>query len=121
MHVGGDGVLDRLFWATGTMQYHPRPCLEMFQAFEFPEDLLGNYGLFGRISQLTPEGRAKVLGLNVAKYRGWDVTELARNIEGDEFSGDSGHAAPYSTTTVADKLVAGHGAAAGEAAAIPAA
>jgi len=121
MHVGGDAVLDRLFWATGTMQYHPRPCLEMFQAFEFPEDLLGNYGLFGRISQITPEGRAKVLGLNVARYRGWDVKELAGSIEGDEFSADGGHAAPYSTTTVADKLVSSNGAAPSEVAATPAA
>jgi uncharacterized protein len=114
-------VLDRLFWATGTMQYPPRPCLELFETFEFPEDLLGNYGLFGRISQITPEGRAKILGLNVAKYRGWDVKELAKSIEGDEFSADGGHAAPYSTTTVADKLVSANGVPASETAAIPAA
>lgn len=106
MHVGGDAVLDRMFWATGTMQYHPRPCLEMFEQFEFPEDLLGNYGLFGKISQITAEGRAKILGRNVAAYRGWDIDELAAKIKGDEFAGDNGEAAPYSTTTVADKVVA---------------
>jgi hypothetical protein len=104
MHVGGDPVLDRMFWATGTMQYHPRPCLEALDGFEFPEDLLGNYGLFGRISQLTAEGRAKLLGRNVAAYRGWDVEALRRGIAGDEF--DVGEqATPYSTTTVADQVV----------------
>jgi predicted TIM-barrel fold metal-dependent hydrolase len=109
MHVGGDPVLDRLFWATGTMQYHPRPCLEMFEEFTFPEDLLGNYGLFGKISQITPEGRAKILGLNVANYRGWDVKELAKNIEGDEFDSDDHDVTPYSTTSVADQLVSSNG------------
>ncbi len=121
MHVGGDPVLDRLFWATGTMQYHPRPCLEAFENFEFPEDLLGNYGLFGRISQITAEGRAKILGLNVAAYRGWDVDELKRNIEGDEFAVDHGEAAPYSATTVGDKVVSVNGRGAGAPAAVPAA
>jgi hypothetical protein len=105
------------------MQYHPRPCLEMFSEFEFPEDLLRNYGLFGKISQITAEGRAKILGANVAAYRGWDLGELARNIAGDEFASDGGEAAPYSTTSVADKLVSsnGHQAASGVPAPVPAA
>ena len=119
MHVGGDPVLDRLFWATGTMQYHPRPCLEMFAEFEFPEDLLGNYGLFGKISQITAEGRAKILGGNVAAYRGWDTAELKRNIEGDEFSGGSHGMVAYSTTSVADKLLSSKGHQAGQKASLP--
>jgi predicted TIM-barrel fold metal-dependent hydrolase len=121
MHVGGDPVLDRMFWATGTMQYHPRPCIEAFENFEFPEDLIDDYGLFGRISQITAEGRAKILGLNAAAYRGWDVDELKRNIEGDEFAPDAGGAAPYSATSVADKVVSANGRSAGAPAAIPAA
>jgi predicted TIM-barrel fold metal-dependent hydrolase len=121
MHVGGDAVLDRLFWATGTMQYHPRPCLEAFENFEFPEDLIGNYGLFGKISQITAEGRAKILGLNVAAYRGWDIDELRRNIEGDEFAGAGGKAAPYSATSVGDKVVAANGGGPDIPAAVPAA
>jgi hypothetical protein len=105
------------------MQYHPRPCLEMFEDFTFPEDLLGNYGLFGKISQITPEGRAKILGLNVAAYRGWNVDELAQKIEGDEFSSGDHEMTAYSTTSVADSLVSGNGGApsAGVPAAIPAA
>jgi hypothetical protein len=104
------------------MQYHPRPCLEMFEEFTFPEDLLGNYGLFGKISQITAEGRAKILGTNVAAYRGWDIDELTRNIEGDEFSSGDHDMTAYSTTTVGDKLASSNGHQAAEApAAIPAA
>jgi predicted TIM-barrel fold metal-dependent hydrolase len=109
MHVGGDPVLDRMFWATGTMQYHPRPCLEAFENFEFPEEIIDDYGLFGRISQITAEGRAKILGKNVAAYRGWDIEQLKQNITGDEFSGHNGATAPYSTTSVSDKVVASNG------------
>jgi len=112
MHVGGDPVLDRMFWATGTMQYHPRPCLEAFENFEFPEEIIDDYGLFGRISQITAEGRAKILGKNVAAYRGWDIEALKQGISGDEFSGHDVPVAPYSTTTVADKVVSSNGAAA---------
>ena len=112
MHVGGDPVLDRMFWATGTMQYHPRPCLEAFENFEFPEEIIDDYGQFGRISQITAEGRAKILGKNVAAYRGWDIEALKQGISGDEFSGHDVPVAPYSTTTVADKVVSSNGAAA---------
>jgi predicted TIM-barrel fold metal-dependent hydrolase len=109
MHVGGDPVLDRMFWATGTMQYHPRPCLEAFENFEFPEEIIDDYGLFGRISQITAEGRAKILGKNVAAYRGWDIEQLKQNIAGDEFSGHDGAVTPYSTTSVSDKVVSSNG------------
>jgi hypothetical protein len=108
-----------MFWATGTMQYHPRPCLQMFEEFTFPEDLLSNYGLFGKISQITAEGRAKILGKNVAAYRGWDIGELAAKIEGDEFASSDHEMTAYSTTTVADKLVSSNGNQAGAEAPAP--
>lgn len=109
MHVGGEPVLDRLFWGTGTMQYHPRPCLELFADFEFPEDLRRDYGLFGELPQLTEEHRAKMLGLNFAELHGFDVDELRKGFEGDEFDRDPSQPepAPYSTTSVADKVVEG--------------
>ena len=43
------------------------------------------------------------------------------NIEGDEFAPDAGGAAPYSATSVADKVVSANGRSAGAPAAIPAA
>lgn len=68
-----------------------------------------DYGLFGRISQITAEGRAKILGENVAAYRGWDIEQLKQNIAGDEFSGHDGAVTPYSTTSVSDRVVSSNG------------
>lgn len=104
-HVGGKDMLKRMFWASGTMQYHPQPCLEAFENFEFPEDILQDYGLLGPISQMTSADRAGILGKNIAAYRGWDIDKLKKDIESDEFSNQDKLAAPYSTTTVADQVL----------------
>ena len=74
MHVGGPAVLDRLFWGTGTMQYHPRPCLEAFLAFEFPQDLLDDAGLFAPIPQITHEKKRGMLAGNYARVHNIDLT-----------------------------------------------
>jgi predicted TIM-barrel fold metal-dependent hydrolase len=106
MHVAGNSVLDRLYWATGTMQYHPHPCLELFRDFTFPEDEIDNYGLFSPIKQITEQDRANILGLNYARSHGLDVEGLKAGIKGDEFDRGGGPvAAPYSTTTVASAVV----------------
>ncbi|WP_214104363.1 amidohydrolase family protein [Acrocarpospora catenulata] len=107
LHVGGAPVMEKLYWATGTMQYHPRPCLDMFEDFTFPEDLLENYGLFGPIPQITDRDKANMLGLNYARAHGLDVEALKAGIKGDEFdTGASARdASPYSTTSVADLVV----------------
>lgn len=108
MHVGGESMLERLFWGTGTMQYHPRPCLEALLDFEFPEDMLDNAGLFAPIPQLTMERKADLLGRNYARIHGLDIPAMQDRIKDDEFARQGGLAAPYSTTTIAD--VAGAGA-----------
>jgi uncharacterized protein len=105
-HVGGSAVLDRLFWSSGAMQFHPRLCLEAFEAFEFPEDLLSEYGLFDRIRQLTEDDKANILGGNFARMNALDVDAMKRAIDGDEFAADRGEATPYSTTTIADRVLA---------------
>ncbi len=105
MRVGGPMVLDKLFWGTGTMQYHPRPCLEAFSEFEFPQDLLDDAGLFAPIPQITRDQKAGLLGLNYARLHGLDIAALKAGFAGDEFEvmQEGGQAAPYSTTTVADR------------------
>lgn len=103
-HVGGAAVLDRLFWSSGAMQFHPRLCLEAFAEFEFPEDLLEDFGLFDKIPQITEENKANILAGNYARMQGLDIDALAQAIEGDEFSGDNGEAAPYSTTSLAGRV-----------------
>ena len=105
-HVGGAAVLDRLFWSSGAMQFHPRLCLEAFEKFEFPEDLLSEYGLFDRIPQLSDDHKADILGRNFANMNGLEIDAMKRAIEGDEFASDAGAAVPYSTTSIADQVLA---------------
>lgn len=105
MNVGGAAMLDKMFWGTGTMQYHPRPCLEAFMAFEFPEDMLEDAGLFAPIPQITLEQKAGILGKNYARVHGLDLGALKAALADDEFESArrDGLAAPYSTTTIADQ------------------
>jgi predicted TIM-barrel fold metal-dependent hydrolase len=100
MHAGGEAVLDRLFWGTGTMQYHPRPCLEALLDFEFPEDLLEGAGLFAPIPQITRARKADLLGRNYARLHNLDIDTLRNNIKDDDYAHQGTLAAPYSTTTV---------------------
>lgn len=109
-HIGGAAVLERLFWSSGAMQFHPRLCLEAFDAFEFPADLLDSYGLFGEIPQISDEDKANILGQNYARVQGLEVDAMKERIEGDDFSLDGGAAPPYSTTTVADQVLPAVGA-----------
>ncbi|CAB4819714.1 MAG: amidohydrolase family protein [Actinobacteria bacterium] len=107
MHVGGEAMLERMLWATGAMQGHPRLQLEAFSGFVFPEHLLEEYGLFGPLPQLTDMHRGMILGENAARLYGLDIDSLSRNIDSDEFSRDAGVpvASPYSTTSVANRVL----------------
>lgn len=106
MNVGGRQILERQFWGIGVMQYHPRLCLRAWQDFEFPEDLVGQYGYFEDFGQITDDEKRMILGENYAKMHGFDLEEIKKGIEGDEFEQAKGtHPDPYSTTTVADQVV----------------
>lgn len=76
MHDGGKGVMQKMFWGTGTTQYHPRPCVEAMAAFAFPEDLLDSYGLYMPIGQITREDKQGLFADNFARLRhqavGWE-------------------------------------------------
>ncbi|WP_238006990.1 amidohydrolase family protein [Dactylosporangium sp. AC04546] len=99
LHVGGNTVYERIHWGTGTFQFHPRPCIESFLDFEFPEDLLEETGLYHPVEQITLDHKRDILGRNFARLHGLDIAELKRNIAGDEFSRPDGEPlpAPYST------------------------
>jgi predicted TIM-barrel fold metal-dependent hydrolase len=86
MHVGGMPVLDRLVWATGCALAHPRPALEAFARFTFPDDLLEGAGLFGPLEQITDEHKRNILGRNYARLHGIDVEAARAAIADDEFS-----------------------------------
>ncbi len=102
MKEGGDAMLDRMFWGTGTVQYHPKPCVEALAEFEFPEDLLESAGLYAPISQLTDEKKAGLFSGNYARLHDLDLEALKAALAGDEFSvaaADEGLAAPWSSAT----------------------
>jgi predicted TIM-barrel fold metal-dependent hydrolase len=106
LHIGGDGIYNRLLWSSGAMQYHPQPCLEALEAFTFPEDLLETYGLIAPIAQIGDREKALMLGENYAALHGLDIDSLKEGVAGDEFDARDGLAAPYSTTSIAaDGLV----------------
>lgn len=106
LSVGGAPILKRLVWGTGTILHHPRPTIEAFLNFEFPEDLIEGAGMLGPIAQLTAEDKADILGLNYARMHGWDVEKLKANIGTDQFSRAEGAEipAPYTTGSKAEEI-----------------
>ena len=103
----GDGIYDRMFWASGAMSYHPRASLEAFETFEFPQNMLDEAGLIAPVSQITPEHKRKILGENYARVHGIDIEARKAAIADDEFSrarAEHLDAAPYSTTSIADQM-----------------
>lgn len=97
--IGGNDMLDRLFWGSGGTLHHPRPGLEAFVDFEIPEDMLAGSGLFKPIRQLTHEDKANMLAGTFAKLHGLDLAKLKAGIAGDEFevATQSGLSQPFST------------------------
>ena len=68
---------DRLLFASGNNLAHPRPLIEAFDGYQFPEEYCQEFG----IRPLTEEDRANIMGLNAATLYGIE----AQLIE-DEFS-----------------------------------
>ncbi|HEY1704500.1 MAG TPA: amidohydrolase family protein [Trebonia sp.] len=99
VRIGGNRIFKRLFWGSGTTLYHPRPALEAFLDFQFPEDLLANAGMFGPIRQLTDEDKRGILGGNYARAHGLDLDAARTKITGDEFwrAADEPLPEPYAT------------------------
>ncbi len=96
MHDGGNAVMQRMFWGTGTTQYHPRPCVEAMARFEFPEDLLERYGKYIPIEQITDADKQGLFADNYARLHGIDLDAVKRGIADDEFSGRTELDAPWS-------------------------
>jgi predicted TIM-barrel fold metal-dependent hydrolase len=107
MSIAGEGAIDRMYWASGAMNCHPRPGLEAFMTFQFTDEQRERIGTFFPIPQLTDEHRRKMLGENLARLHGLDIAKLADGIKDDEFSGtqDAELPTPYSTTSMADAVM----------------
>ena len=105
--VGGPDVLDRLFWGSGGTLHHPQPGLEAFAAFEFPQDLLDDAGLFKAMRQITRQDKANILSGNFARLHGLDLDVYKKGIVDDEFATARGPTfpTPYSTLSFIDQPV----------------
>ncbi|MET7992184.1 amidohydrolase family protein [Amycolatopsis sp. NPDC005232] len=98
--IGGKRMFRRMFWGSGTTLYHPRPALEAFRAFEFPEDLLADAGLFASIPQLTDADKRGILGGNYARMHGVDLEKAKAAVVGDEFWREPGAELPEPYSTI---------------------
>ncbi|HET6509063.1 MAG TPA: amidohydrolase family protein [Baekduia sp.] len=96
MHEGGQAVMQKLFWGTGTTQYHPRPCVEAMKAFTFPEDLLERYGLYIPLEQITDEDKQGLFAGNFCRLHGLDLDAIKAGQRGDAFSDVTELEAPWS-------------------------
>lgn len=70
-----DPKAERLIWATGCMLVHPRPFLEAFWAFQFPQAMLD-----GGTPALTVEMKQRILGGNLARILGISSAQQAKLI-----------------------------------------
>lgn len=98
--IGGKRVFRKLFWGSGTTLYHPRPALEAFLTFEFPEDLLADAGLFAPIPQITPKIKQGILGGNYTRMHGIGLEEAQAATVGDEFWREPGTELPEPYSTI---------------------
>ncbi len=64
---------DRVCFGDGCTLVHPRPALEAFETFEMPEDMVQGLGF----PKMTDQLRRGVLGENIARAHGLDITKLA--------------------------------------------
>ena len=78
-HVGED----RILWGTDCIWYgSPQDQIQAFRAFEITEEFQERYGY----PALTPERKAKILGLNAARAYGLDAAEIQRALQWDTVS-----------------------------------
>lgn len=69
---------DRLFFGSDYAIWTPKWLIEKFWAYQIPEDIAAERGV-----QLTDEIKEKILGLNVAKLYGIDVTSTKSRLAAD--------------------------------------
>lgn len=100
--VGGEDVIDQIYWGSGCMAYPAQPQLEAFWEFEFPGAVRSRG--FTDVPEMTRENKEKVLGKNYARMLGLDIDEIQAGIASDEFSREPGAGleTAYSTTAVGD-------------------
>jgi hypothetical protein len=76
------GAGDRIVYASGLPQVHPRPGIDALLSFEMPEDMVEGYGY----PRMTDTLRRNVLGLNYLRLHGIDPEDLISRIADDDWS-----------------------------------
>jgi uncharacterized protein len=105
--IGSEGVLDRMYWGSAAMAYHPQPELEAFRDFEWPDDIARRGIEFGDMPAITDEHKRNMLGRNYADLVGLDIDDARERLSDDSFSKEveeSGLADPFSTTNAAAEV-----------------
>jgi uncharacterized protein len=73
---------ERLMFASGNNLMHPRPILDAFADYQFPDEWADEFSLV----PLTEQDRRNILGLNCLRMHGLDAIDLAQRVARDEFS-----------------------------------
>lgn len=102
---GGVVALEKIFWGTGAMGFHPQPLIERFvREFSVPAREVEEAG----IPEMDAKGKRKILATNYARVVGLDLTDRIRQITDDEFARqraeNGGNADFWSTTKAAGRL-----------------
>jgi predicted TIM-barrel fold metal-dependent hydrolase len=72
----------QLMYASGSNLSHPAPQLAAFDGYEFPEEVIAEFGF----PQVTAEDRRLILGGNALRAHGLDGSAVASRVVGDEFA-----------------------------------
>lgn len=105
--IGGEAVLDRMYWGSAAMAYHPQPELEALRDFSWPEDISQRGIEFGPMPEITDEHKRNMLGRNYADLVGIDIDEAREAIADDDFSkevSEQGLADAFSRTNAAAEV-----------------
>lgn len=86
------GGTDRIFWSSGVTARHPQPFLELFWNFQMPAELCEQFGY----PELDDHAKCQILGLNHARFLGWDIDQLRARLAEDEFGSRNQLADPWS-------------------------
>lgn len=73
---------DRLLFASGNNLGHPAPLIEAFRRYQFPRELIEEFGL----RALDQQDRANILGLNALRLHGLSADSVLAATAGDAFA-----------------------------------
>lgn len=79
--IGGEAVLDRMYWGSAAMAYHPQPELETLRDFEWPEAVAQRGIAFGDMPEITDEHKRDLLGAITPTSSGWISRQPASELQ----------------------------------------